>query len=304
MPVRNFTWNDLPALLELVGRVRGGESQDQELQQNFREFLSQPGLAPEENCLLLEEFGQLEGFCLVSPELPIGRAVLELETAPELAGSPSERQVVHCAVTRAGEMGARVAHLCLPQCSPRRTLLEEEGFSQIRTYWEMVWRQEMVPWTPLPDGFSIRHFQPGDAAALAGVQNASFAGSWGFCPNTVEQIEYRTSMTNTSRQGILFIDHGERVAGYCWTSIAPVDGKTRGIICMMGVVPVYRGRGVSRSILLAGMEYLRSIGVDGIGLNVDGSNAPAIRLYTSVGFEKVRELHWFRVNAQASQPHR
>jgi mycothiol synthase len=62
---------------------------------------------------------------------------------------------------------------------------------------------------------------------------------------------------------------------------------------MIGVAPAYRGRGVSRPILAASLEYLKSVGVDDVGLHVDGNNAPAIRLYTSMGFKKVGELPWY-----------
>ena len=61
----------------------------------------------------------------------------------------------------------------------------------------------------------------------------------------------------------------------------------------MGVVPDYRGRRVSRAILLAGMEYLWSIGAAVIALQVDGSNTPGVRLSTSVGFKKAGEHQWF-----------
>ncbi len=69
---------------------------------------------------------------------------------------------------------------------------------------------------------------------------------------------------------------------------------------MIGVVPDYRGQGVSRAILLAGMEYLGSIGVAVIALQVDGSNTPAIGLYTSVGFEKAGEHQWFERDLERS----
>ena len=306
LPVRNFTWDILPALLDLVERVRSGrgEGQGPWWRRTFREVLGQPGLDPEANCLLLEEGGEVQGFCLIFPELPVGRTVLELETAPHLVGSLAEREVLRQGVARARELGARVAHLCLPQRSPRRELLEQEGFSRVCVYWEMVWRQERVPPVSLPHGFSVRPLEAGDAPTLTAVQNAAFAGSWGFCPNTVEQVQYRSAMTNTSPRGILFLCHGERVAGYCWTSVAPVEGQTRGLISMVGVVPDYRRRGVGRPVLLAGMEYLRSIGVDDIGLNVDRNNTPAIRLYTSVGFQKMRELHWFEFSLGAAAPAR
>jgi mycothiol synthase len=168
----------------------------------------------------------------------------------------------------------------------------------------MVWRQEQLPQVLLPHGFSIRPFKAGDAPTLTAVQNAAFAGSWGFCPNTVEQVEYRSAMTNTSPRGILFLCHGEQVAGYCWTCVVPLGSQTRGLISMVGVLPDYRRRGVGRPVLLAGMDYLRSIGVYDIGLNVDRDNAPALRLYNSVGFQKVRELHWFEINLGAAAPGR
>ena len=300
MPVRNFTDDQLPALLDLVEVGNDWGDKGRELgRQTFKAMLAQPGLAPEDNCLLLEETGEkagrLQGFCLIFPELPIGRAVLELKVAPGLAGGSQERELVRRAVGRARDLGAGVVHLCQPNPSPSADSLREQGFSVVRNYWDMVWRQDSLPSAALPDGFTVRPFQPGDARLLTEVQNAAFAGSWGFCPNTVEQIEHRSSMANTSHRGIPFLYHGEQIAGYCWTFLSPVGGAIRGIIGMIGVAPDYRGRGISHSILLAGMEFLRSLDVADIGLQVDGDNTPAVRLYTSVGFRKAGELQWFEL---------
>ena len=128
---------------------------------------------------------------------------------------------------------------------------------------------------------------------LTQVQNDAFTGSWGFCPNTEEQIEYRTQMPNTSKDGILFLMEGNSPAGYCWTVMVPAENGVRGVISMIGVVPDYRGKGVSRHILQAGMKHLRSIGLAEIGLEVDGNNAPAVGLYESAGFKTMGERHWF-----------
>jgi mycothiol synthase len=294
LPVRNFTWKDLPAVLDFIGKVQAQDEHGRRLRrQNFKELLGQPGLAPEENCLLLEEEGQILGACLIFPELLISRAVLGLDIDPRAANTSLERELVRQVVERSRDLGVQVAHICLGQNSPRSQLLKEEGFSLARVYWDMVWREDRVPLADPPDGFTIRSFQPGDAPALTEIQNAAFTGSWGFSPNTEEEIEYRSSMGNTSFPGILFLLNGEKIAGYCWTFMAPANGKTRGIIGMIGVAPDYRGRGVSQPILLAGMEYLKSIGVEDIGLHVDGDNTPAISLYLSVGFKKVGELHWY-----------
>ena len=301
MPVRPFTWEDLPALLDFVEGVQPGGAAGREMRRRiFRETLAEPGLAPQENCFLVKEGNRVCAFCLVTPELPIGRAVLAVDVAPHLAGGLLEGELLRRGVQRARELGARVGHLCLGSPSPRRALVEREGFTLARVYCDLVWRHDSLPSPePLPAGFSLRPFQPGDAPALTQVQNASFADTWGFCPNTVAQIEYRTAMSHTAHRGIFLLFQGTQPAGYCWTGLAPVAGKTRGVIGMIGVAPEYRGRGLSRTLLLAGMAYLRSVGVYDIGLHVDQTNGPARRLYDAVGFQKTGELHWFEVNLGA-----
>ena len=300
MSVRCFTWNDLPDLLEFASLIQsGGAPQDREVtRRNLREVLEQPWLEPWENCLLLEVEGQIRGYCLIFPELPIKRAVLAPDIAGDLAGSQEEAKLIDRAVARSWELGTVVAHLCLSQDSPRRHLLESKGFTLERVYWDMLWNIEWLPQTGVPAGFRIGSFQPGDAATLTQIQNDAFTGTWGFAPNTIEQIEYRSSMSNTAHPGILLLYSGDRVAGYCWTCFAPSNGKLKGIIGMIGVSPDFRGRGISKPLLVAGMEYLKSAGVAEIGLHVDGINAPAIALYKSVGFQKVGELHWYELSTQ------
>ena len=294
LPVRNYSGDRLSALLDFVETGSSWGDSVRELgRRTFQEILQQPGSNPEENCLLLEESGSIQGYCLVHPEPIIGRAVMELEVAPELKGTPREGEIVLRAVDRAQGLGARVVHLCLPSSSPTAQVVIDQGFFPVRTYWDMLWQQDTLPSPAILPGFTFRSFQDGDAPVLTEVQNSAFGASWGFSPNTVEQIEYRSSMANTSHQGIIFLCHGEETAGYCWTCLTPVEDSVRGLIGMIGVVPNYRGRGISRSILIAGMESLRSQGVADIGLQVDGDNTPAVQLYTSMGFQKTAEVHWF-----------
>ncbi len=293
MPFRNYTADWLPALLDFVETSSHWGDQHRELGRRiFQEKLGQPGLSPQENCLLLEESGKIQGYVLVFPEPPIGRAVLELESV----GQPGELELVRWGVRRAKALGAEVAHLCLPEGSPKAETLTSEGFTLVRRYWTMVCRRKDLPETVMPEGFSVRQFQRGDAAALTEIQNAAFEGSWGFSPNTLEQIRYRTGMADTSPAGILLLEHGDKTAGYCWTNITPVDGDIRGVIGMIGLSPHYRRQGIAGVILMAGMKYLQSLGAADIRLEVDENNTPAVRLYTWAGFEKASELHWFELD--------
>ena len=296
MNKRTFEWRDLPALTELMSAVRTSSGDVRPITAaSIQEQLGIPGLAPQENCLLFEDGDRLLAYALVHPEPPIGRSVLEMGVHPHGASTGLEREVVRTAIQHARELGADVLHVCLPQDSDSKDLLEAEGFKIVRVYWLMEWRGESVPGSQIPEGFVIRTFRDGDADLLARAQNAAFEGSWGFSPNTAEQIEYRASMSISPWEGIIFLSHGGDLAGYCWTCVDDAPGGGIGVIGMIGIVPDYRGRGLSKPVMLAGMESLKARHADYIKLDVDGNNTPAISLYRSVGFEKAAELHWFEV---------
>ena len=296
LPVRSFSFDRMQELLDFVESKNSWGDQGRELgRSTFEQALGQPGLDPASNCLLLESNDRLRGYCLVHPEPAIERAVLEMEIEPELAGGARGQLLLRGAIGRAKDLGAKVLHLCRNPFDEADFLLRE-GFTVSRAYWDMLCSELTLPTVPTPPEFTIRSFGTGDAPILTQVQNAAFSGSWGFSPNTVEQIDYRTKMPNSSPEGILFISDEEQTVGYCWTNLMPVNAGARGIIGMIGVVPAYRGKGISRPILLAGMEYLRSFGVVDIGLEVDGQNDAAIGLYKSVGFQKQGELHWFELD--------
>ena len=93
--------------------------------------------------------------------------------------------------------------------------------------------------------------------------------------------------------GIFFICQNNHTAGYCWTYVTGNSTQPIGAIGMIGITPAYRGKGLSKQLLLTGMNYLCASGVQDVRLDVDGGNIAAIGLYESVGFEKVGELHWF-----------
>ena len=294
MPVVNYTNNHNTALAEFVASHNNSNTEIHDLcLGTFQGVLGQPGLDPTENCLVLEHAGEIKGLALVFREFPIGRSIIEVMTAPELAGSPDESELVQRAVARAEAEKLTVAHICVMPGSGRGEVLEQLGFTKVRTYLDMSWGQEQLPELELPQGYSVRSFQKGDTPLLTRVQNDAFTGSWGFSPNTEDQIEYRTHMPNTSHAGIMFLFEGDDPAAYCWTVLVPGDNGVRGMIGMIGVVPGYRGKGVSRHILYAGMKHLRSIGLAEVGLEVDGDNDPAVGLYKSVGFKTVGERHWF-----------
>ena len=294
MKARNFTWADLPALAEFIDMIRKAVGDDHSITpSSLEEELSMPGLAPEDNCFLFEDRQGLLAYSLIHPELRIHRTVLDMGFHPSAAGTGLEREVVQRGLARAEELSAAMLHICVPPSRFWKNTLEEEGFSRVRKYWQMQWRGDTVPPVKLPKGTTVQAFQPGDEGRLTNVHNAAFGGSWGFSPNTIEEVAHRVGMSISSPEGILFLTHGEETAGYCWTVVQNGSSGPIGCIAMIGIAPSYRGRGLGKPILLAGMDYLQSRRVEYIKLEVDGMNRSAIRLYRSVGFKKTIEVHWF-----------
>ena len=294
MIIRSFRWSDLPVLADFINQGKTAVGDEPLVNpSSLKEQLGQPGLDPENNCSLIEDANGLAAYSILHPELSIGRAVLEVGIQPQLAEADVGEILVRWARSRAEALGARVLHLCVPTSEGWGGLLQREGFSEVRVYWLMRWQQGQVSSIALPAGTAIESFRPGDEARLTKVQNASFDGNWGFCPNSIEEIAYRTGMAMSPPGGILFLTQGDETVGYCWSCILGDSQNHIGVIGMIGVTPPFRGRGLSRPILRAGMEFLRSRGVKYISLDVDGENVPAIKLYSSEGFKKDRELHWF-----------
>jgi mycothiol synthase len=62
---------------------------------------------------------------------------------------------------------------------------------------------------------------------------------------------------------------------------------------MLGVDPDYRGKGIGRDVLLAGLSYLKDRDLQVAELTVDSQNKAACALYRSVGFEVRASTVWY-----------
>ena len=298
--IRNYTGGDLPALLDFViPRPAGADNADSEVHRSvFADIVSLPGRDQERDCVLLfeeDDAGRpaLRAFCLVFPEALARRCVLNIHVALGEGLEEGYRALVRAGLERTREVGAALAHLALWPPYDRAADLEGEGFEIARVYWDMTWEEESIADVELPETCCVRGFGLDDVAALTRVHNAAFAGSWGFPPYSEEQTAHRVRMANTSYDGIRLLFHGDVLAGYCWTLLMSDGHRWQGVIGSIGLAPEFRGRGISKPILAAGMQYLLSAGADYVRLEVDGSNTPAIRLYRSIGFNKTGELHWY-----------
>ena len=295
---RPFSWDDLPCWTRLYNAafgIAGAESEFDEAE--MRRHLSIPGLDPERDCFIAGRSGLDVGLAVLWPELPIRRAVLQMGVSGADSPEAVAKALIDAALARARRLPVSVLHVqARSDDGIRQRLLHDAGFLPVRRYAAMRWSGHALPTAKLPDGFALRSFRDGlDAHRLTDVQNAAFRDSWGFCPNTVAQIEARLASKSTVPEGVLFVTHGDDVAAYNWTVRPAGQGGRLGRIAMTGVHPDYRGRGLSRPTVLAGMNWLASQGVDVIELEMDAANLSAARVYESLGFEKVADMVWFEL---------
>lgn len=92
---------------------------------------------------------------------------------------------------------------------------------------------------------------------------------------------------------LLVVADGGRLAGYFFGRAEPESGEA--YVDLVGIDAAYRGRGLGRRLMLAGLSRLRAMpGLRQVNLTVDGGNTPARRLYESLGFAKERDMIAFR----------
>lgn len=292
--IRSFQFDDIPAYVHLISELQpvdqlGAAASEEQMGR----LLGRPRCHPEQDILVADERGRLTGYIEVHRELEIGRLVLTGGVHPA-----HRRRGLGGRLLEAGlkcGVGLRAERLHVPVAerdTASQGFIEKRGFALVRRQHQMGLTQcDNVP-PPMPSGFVVGHFVPGDEESLCALQNLAFAEHWGFCPNTVEEVRYMVNVVCPPAEGVLFISSEGRRVGYCWTARHPTD-KRRGLIHMMGVDPDYRGLGLGRAVLLAGIEYLRSRGAKEIGLTVDCENLAALALYQSAGFSRTGATLWY-----------
>jgi mycothiol synthase len=259
--------------------------------------LERPNYSPEQDLFILWS-NDIIGYIDVKPELGIGRVVLDCWVQPEHRRKGLATKLLSYATDRAKELGATVVHVSIREDNTvAMKALHRLGFSLIRRYLELglditrvggIGKAESDP--------DCRYLQPGEEAKLTQLQNCAFAGSWGYNPNTVEEINFRINSNTFSRDDIVLIHKKDKAIGYCWTGISCEEGKPsikKGRLLMLGVVPDYRLKGIGKKLVLAGLARLRCRGLQVAELTVDSENKAAYALYQSIGFEVQANTLWY-----------
>ena len=297
MRIRKFEWADLYVITRLFNEIGGADGTPRALDEEaMRGMLEVPGCDPEQHCFVAEEdTGKAVGYSLVSYEAPISRAVASGGVLQEHRGKGIGRALMRRVVEHAEELRVDSLHVEAGVThSDMQHLLSRHGMDVVRSLWKMRWQSEGVPEVRLPSGFAVRSLVAGqDEETLTDLQNVSFGENWGFSPNTVDQIRARVEQNRGGPESIIFITEQGKPAAYNWTMFYADDNAPSGVIAMTGVRPDYRGRGIGRAVVTAGIAYLVERGASYVDLEVDADNTPARELYLNLGFRKVGRSVWY-----------
>jgi len=296
--IRNYQLADFDKYVQLIIEAEKLEPTGRStLPETIGEYLRRPNFSPEQDLFLAEASGNIVGYTDITAELDIGRVILNCFIHPDHRRQGLATKLLGYATHRAKELGVKVAHVNIAQDNvAAKSVLPKLGFTFVRRFLQLRLEMARVRWQDIDQAaLQCRHLQRGEEDKLTQIQNHSFAGTWGYNPNIVEEIIYYTNLTNCYPEDVILACDGDKIVGYCWTRITyeTVADERKGQIFMLGVDPGYRGRGVGKGVLLAGLAYLKSKGLRVAELTVDSRNQAACALYRSVGFKVRASSLWY-----------
>jgi mycothiol synthase len=267
----------------------------------LKEVLGYPGFRPEKDLFLVQGAAHVIGYIRVFLEPGIGRALVNGLVHPQHRRKGIATALFNRAVRHAQAAGVGTIQISFPENnSAARQLCTRLGLNFIRYFFGY---QLNLPAARLPQirtsEYIFRCLRPGEEDQLTAIQNRAFSGTWGFNPNTREEIAYRVHSSTCSPEDVIMVYRQARPIAYCWTRIfqeaGRAEGVSRGEIHMLGVDPEFRKQSIGKNVLLAGLSHLGDKGVERVELTADSEMPAAIALYESAGFEKYMRIEWYEL---------
>lgn len=143
---------------------------------------------------------------------------------------------------------------------------------------------------PLPDDLRLRTFRIGqDEQALVEVNHNAFAWHPEQGALSVADVEADEAQPWFDPEGFFLAVRAadDTLVGFHWTKIHhELDGAgaPMGEVYVVGVDPSASGHGLGTTLTLTGLRYLANRGARQIMLYVESDNAPAIAVYSRLGF--------------------
>jgi mycothiol synthase len=161
-------------------------------------------------------------------------------------------------------------------------LAATHGFERVRELWVM--RRPMsgpLPELAVPSDLVVRGYAPADADEVLRVNAEAFAHHPEQGAMDAANLAERMAEPWFDPAGLIVATDGDRLLGFHWTKQHSPD---LGEVYVVGIDPAAQGRGLGKLLTLAGLQHLAGLGVAEVLLYVESDNAPAVAVYSGLGF--------------------
>jgi mycothiol synthase len=310
MIIRSYRPTDLDAVIDLIAAAAKQDRTRPLTPEAFERTWA--GYAPtpdqvtyEESAVVTERSGALQGFAWWAVESAAEADGVKLRLEGWVAPIWRRRGVGTALLTAfdayARENVRGVARLLgrgFADVPGLEALFRLKGFTLARTFYTMRGPlQGRVFTADIPAGVTLRAFSTGDLDQLVDADNAIFQDHWGAKFRSVERFRLQLIETipHNPRLWVLAWAN-DKLVGECLCHAGVGEPPNEGNIAHLGVMREYRGRGLGRALLAAGMQRLADLGFDHATLAVDAENPHAVNLYRSLGMDVIRErLHFEKI---------
>ena len=289
--VRPFAPDDVPAVLEMELASFDLDPLPGASRAEIAWMIERMSLIPA-NTLVAVEDGWVVGQC--TPRVDA------LTVHPAFRRRGHGRRLVEAAQTLVGREGLSELSLWGDLRRPHAAgFIDALGATYRSSLWQFVLPAErFVPAAVFPAEVVVRAVRPGDDddryIALINQAFADHASPLSWPAEYIREIHARPDFDPAGVLLVAPVSTPDRLIGFCRTLELPGDeGRRRGEVGIVGLLPEWRGRGLGRQLLRWGVAYLRSLGLAEIELSVEARNERALELYRQEGFGATVEWpHW------------
>jgi mycothiol synthase len=299
--IRNYHAEDYAKLIRLIVQSEKLTKENYIFPMGLKEsIIGRKNFRPEEGLFLAEKDKNVFGYVNAIPELDIDRAILSCLVHPFHRRIGLGTMLVNSAIDYALSKGASIAHVnILEDNIVAKKFLKKLDFKFVRPFSILRLDLSKTHLKHISQKLKIRTLKSGEEEKFTQLQNRSFADTWGYNQNTINDISNRFSLPEFSIKNIIVGCDMNEMVGYCWMQIYHdeigdgLEDKLRACIYMLGVDPKHRGKGFGKMLLLEGLRLLKNKGIQIVELNVDSKNEVACGLYRSQGFKVWKTSLWY-----------
>ena len=173
------------------------------------------------------------------------------------------------------------------------SFIQTHGYVQ-KNHLEVYLRRSIsqeIPEPDIADGYEIRGFKGEiEIEQRAGAQHESFGGPSEPDDQSISDArQFIRWYEGREDIDLVAVSSSATIASY---AVSLIDPATKiGEFDPVGTRPSYRRLGLSRALMLTGLQYMKDKGMTNAVVRTDADNYPAISLYESVGFEIADKLY-------------